>query len=187
MAPSPNSSLLCQNSDDGLSDIEAPIEVSGPIYELVPCLTPYVSSSPEEQGQGDRPKSPPSAKNRRKASKPKKNRQNSNETRFKTNKIRPGLAGLSQRFQEEQKRQNKTLLLPKSGFSKLVREIARMMKEDIRFQSKALEALQEASEAFLTRIFEDSNLCCIHANRVTLFPSDMKLALRLAKHNCLSN
>jgi histone H3/H4 len=49
----------------------------------------------------------------------------------------------------------------------------------MRFQSQALLCLQEATEAFLTHLFHDSNLCAIHAKRVTIMPKDMQLARRL--------
>ena len=49
----------------------------------------------------------------------------------------------------------------------------------LRFQSTALLALQEASEAYLVGLFEDVNLCAIHAKRVTIMPRDMTLALRI--------
>jgi histone H3 len=67
----------------------------------------------------------------------------------------------------------------------LVREITDdlcrrgVWKLDKRFQSHALLALQEASEAYLTSLFEDSNLCAIHAKRVTIMPRDMQLARRI--------
>ena len=48
-----------------------------------------------------------------------------------------------------------------------------------RFQVSALEALQEGAEAYLVGLFEDTNLCCIHANRVTIMPRDMALARRI--------
>ena len=40
-------------------------------------------------------------------------------------------------------------------------------------------ALQEASEAYLVGLFEDTNLCAIHAKRVTIMSKDMKLSCRL--------
>lgn len=40
-------------------------------------------------------------------------------------------------------------------------------------------ALQEAAEAYLTGVFEDTNLCALHAKRVTIFPKDMNLAMRI--------
>jgi histone H3 len=60
-----------------------------------------------------------------------------------------------------------------------VREIAQDYKSDIRFQSTAMLALQEASEAFLVGLFEDTNLCAIHAKRVTIMPKDVQLARRI--------
>ena len=50
---------------------------------------------------------------------------------------------------------------------------------DLRFQSTAVMALQEAAEAYLIGLFEDSNLCAIHAKRVTIMPKDMRLARRI--------
>ena len=71
------------------------------------------------------------------------------------------------------------LLLRKMPFQRLVREIAIDFKSDLRFQSKAILALQEASEAYLVGLFEDTNLCAIHAKRVTIFPKDISLARRI--------
>jgi histone H3 len=50
----------------------------------------------------------------------------------------------------------------------LVREIAQDLKTDLRFQSSAVMALQEASEAYLVGLFKDTNLCAVHAKRVTI-------------------
>jgi histone H3/H4 len=50
---------------------------------------------------------------------------------------------------------------------------------ELRFQAGALEALQEACEAYLVSLFEDTNLCAIHGKRVTILPKDMQLALRI--------
>ena len=61
----------------------------------------------------------------------------------------------------------------------LVREIAQDFKSDLRFQSAAILALQEASEAYLVGLFEDTNLCAIHAKRVTIMPKDVQLARRI--------
>ncbi|KAG7461324.1 hypothetical protein MATL_G00208880 [Megalops atlanticus] len=60
-----------------------------------------------------------------------------------------------------------------------VREIAQDLKTDLRFQSSAVMALQEASEAYLVGLFEDTNLCAIHAKRVTIMPKDIQLARRI--------
>lgn len=51
-----------------------------------------------------------------------------------------------------------------------------------RWQSTALQALKEATEAFLVHLLEDSNFCAIHANRVTIMIKDMQLARRIRGH-----
>lgn len=71
------------------------------------------------------------------------------------------------------------LLIRKLPFQRLVREIAQDFKTDLRFQSHAVLALQEAAEAYLVGLFEDTNLCAIHAKRVTIMPKDIQLARRI--------
>jgi len=71
------------------------------------------------------------------------------------------------------------LLIRKFPFQCLVREIAQDFKIDLRFQSAAISALQEASEAYLVGLFEDTNLCAIHAKHVTIMPKDIQLARRI--------
>ena len=71
------------------------------------------------------------------------------------------------------------LLIRHMPFARLVREIAGTVKDDLRFQSSAIMALQEASEAYIVGLFEDTNLCAIHARRVTIQPKDMQLARRI--------
>ncbi|KAF8371328.1 hypothetical protein PRIPAC_77757 [Pristionchus pacificus] len=71
------------------------------------------------------------------------------------------------------------LLIRKLPFQRLVREIAQDFKTDLRFQSSAVMALQEAAEAYLVGLFEDTNLCAIHAKRVTIMPKDIQLARRI--------
>ena len=71
------------------------------------------------------------------------------------------------------------LLIRKVPFQRLVREIAQDFKQDLRFQSTAILALQEAAESYLVGVFEDTNLCAIHAKRVTIMPRDMQLARRI--------
>ena len=71
------------------------------------------------------------------------------------------------------------MFIRKLPFQKLVREIEGEFKSDLRFQSQAVLALQEASEAYLVGLFEDTNLCAIHAKRVTIMPKDMQLARRI--------
>jgi histone H3 len=53
------------------------------------------------------------------------------------------------------------------------------LQTDLRFQSSAVMALQEAAEAYLVSLFEDTNLAAIHAKRVTIQPKDLALARRL--------
>merc|ERR1711910_201405 len=73
----------------------------------------------------------------------------------------------------------KKLLIPKLPFQRLVREIAQDFKTDLLFQAASIGALQEAAEAYLTGLFEDTNLSAIHAKRVTIMPKDIQLARRL--------
>ena len=56
---------------------------------------------------------------------------------------------------------------------------ASIRRADLRFQSLAVLALQEACEAYLVGLFEDTNLCAIHAKRVTIMPKDIQLARRI--------
>ena len=91
-------------------------------------------------------------------------------------RYRPGTVAL----REIRKYQKSTeLLIRKLPFQRLVREIAQDFKTDLRFQSSAILALQEASEAYLVGLFEDTNLCAIHAKRVTIMPKDVQLARRI--------
>jgi histone H3/H4 len=71
------------------------------------------------------------------------------------------------------------LLIRKLPFQRLVREIAQSFKLDLRFRSSAIGALQEAVEAYLVSLFEDTNYCAIHAKRVTIQSKDIQLARRL--------
>ena len=55
----------------------------------------------------------------------------------------------------------------------------RPQHQDFRWQSQALQALQEAAEAYIVYLFEDANLCAIHAKRVTVMKKDIQLARRI--------
>jgi histone H3 len=70
-------------------------------------------------------------------------------------------------------------LIHKLPFQRLVREIAQDFKIDSRWAASAVLALQEAAEAYLVGLFEDTNLCAIHAKRVTIMPKDIQLARRI--------
>merc|ERR1712222_152965 len=94
----------------------------------------------------------------------------------KRRRFKPGVVAL----REIRKYQRSTeLLIRKLPFSRLVREIAQDTKTELKFQSQAVLALQEAAEAYLVGLFEDTNLCAIHAKRVTIMPKDIQLARRL--------
>jgi len=71
------------------------------------------------------------------------------------------------------------LQIRRAPFQRLAREVALSFKADARFQSNALWTLQQAAEAYLTGLFADTNLCAIHAGRVTVFVKDMQLARRI--------
>lgn len=94
----------------------------------------------------------------------------------KPHRYRPGTVALREirRYQKSTE-----LLIRKLPFQRLVREIAQDFKTDLRFQSSAVMALQEASESYLVGLFEDTNLCAIHAKRVTIMPKDIQLARRI--------
>eukprot|EP01120_Amphizonella_sp_Union-15-10_P008860 TRINITY_DN326_c0_g5_i1.p1 TRINITY_DN326_c0_g5~~TRINITY_DN326_c0_g5_i1.p1 ORF type:complete len:133 (+),score=20.28 TRINITY_DN326_c0_g5_i1:1-399(+) len=94
----------------------------------------------------------------------------------KPHRFRPGTVAL-----REIRLYQKTtdLLLRKLPFQRLVREIAQEFKTDLRFQEASIRALQEATESYLVNIFEDTNLCAIHAKRVTIMTKDLQLARRI--------
>ena len=71
------------------------------------------------------------------------------------------------------------LLVRKLPFQRLVPKIAQDFKGNLRFQSSAILATQEASEAYLVGLMEDTNLCAIHAKRVTIMPKDIQLTRRI--------
>ncbi|GJM91002.1 hypothetical protein PR202_ga07336 [Eleusine coracana subsp. coracana] len=94
----------------------------------------------------------------------------------KPRRYRPGTIAL----REIRKYQKGTeLLIRKMPFQRLVREIAQLSHNDLRFQSHAVLALQEAAEAYLVGLFQDTNLCAVHAKRVTIMSKDVHLARRI--------
>lgn len=100
----------------------------------------------------------------------------------KPHRHRPGMLALK----EIRKYQRSTdLLIRKLPFQRLVREVAQDFKTDLRFRSTAIDALQEASEAYLVHLFEDANLAAIHAKRITVMPKDIQLAKRLHENRPL--
>ena len=94
----------------------------------------------------------------------------------KTHRFRPGTVALREIKRYQKKTEN---LLPRAPFQRLVRSISDSIDPDLRFQAQALLAVQEAAEAYLVGLFEDTNLCAIHANRVTVMKKDLDLARRI--------
>ncbi|ESN92193.1 hypothetical protein HELRODRAFT_89804, partial [Helobdella robusta] len=96
----------------------------------------------------------------------------------KARRYRPGTRALKE-IRKYQKTTN--LLLRKLPFARVVKEVCDDLfpQGGLRWQSLAIECLQEISEAYLIRLFEDSNLCAIHAKRVTILPRDIQLARRI--------
>ncbi|XP_058980835.1 histone H3-like [Musca domestica] len=92
-----------------------------------------------------------------------------------TKAARPGIVALREirRYQKSTE-----LLIRKLPLQRLVRKIAQDFKIDLRFQSSAVIALQEASEAYLVGLFEDTYLCAIYAKRVTIMSKDIQLVRR---------
>ena len=94
----------------------------------------------------------------------------------KSFRFRPGTVAL----REIRKYQKGTdLLLRKAPFQRLVRELATSHKDGLRFQSSAVQAIQEATESYVISLLSDTNLCAIHGRRVTIMPKDVHLARRL--------
>ena len=102
----------------------------------------------------------------------------------KPHRYRPGTVALRQirRYQK-----STDLLIRKLPFQRFVREIAMFVRGDLRFSPASLLALQEASEAYLVGLFEDTNLCALHAKRVTIMPKDIQLAQRIRGEVCRSH
>ena len=85
-------------------------------------------------------------------------------------RFRPGTVALRE-IKRYQKQTN--MLIPRAPFQRFVRAICEGIDSELRFQSQALLAVQEAAEAYLVGLFEDTNLCAIHANRVTIMKKDL--------------
>lgn len=101
-------------------------------------------------------------------------------TRRKKRRYRPGQRAL---LEIRQYQKSTKLLLRKLPFARVVREITLGIRhtdaEPLRWQAAGIQALQEAAEAFLVHLFEDANLCAIHAKRVTIMPRDIQLTRRI--------
>ena len=94
----------------------------------------------------------------------------------KRRRFRPGTVSLREirRYQKSM-----DLLIRRAPFQRVMYEIVRSFRNDLRIQAAAIKGLQEAAEAYLVGLFKDSNLCAIHARRVTIMPRDVQLARRI--------
>ena len=95
-------------------------------------------------------------------------------------KFKPGTVAL-----REIKRYQKStqMLMPHAPFQRLVRSITRDIDHDLKFQSQAIMALQESTEAYVVGLLEDAQLCSLHANRVTVMKKDIDLSRRIRGDN----
>lgn len=97
-----------------------------------------------------------------------------------TTRRSPGTKALSEirKFQR-----TTTPLISRLPFYRLVKEIGETFlttgDSNLRWQVEAVNALQEAAEAYLVHLFEDANLCAIHSKRVTIMLKDIQLARRI--------
>jgi histone H3 len=71
------------------------------------------------------------------------------------------------------------LIIPFLPFARLAKEIANNHLNGVRFQPGALDCLQEAAEQHLVTMFEKTQLCAIHARRVTIMLKDVELVRRI--------
>eukprot|EP01083_Nonionella_stella_P046185 123641_1 len=101
---------------------------------------------------------------------------------MKPHRYRPGVVALRE-IRKYQK--SSDLLLQRSAFARLVREIGQQYKADLRFQKAALEALQEATEMYIVRLFEETQACALHNKSVSIKPRDMQLVRRLRRNKSL--
>ena len=144
---------------------------------------------PKIPGSGKAPRKPPPAKtsskkmkgvgktSKSKGKKLQASQQGQEGQQKKPHRYHPGTVALREirRYQKSTE-----LLIRKLPLQRLVREIAQDLgKINVRFQSRAIMALQEASEAYLVGLLEDANLCAVHAKRVTIMPKDIQLACRI--------
>ena len=97
----------------------------------------------------------------------------------KPRRYRPGTVAVGEirRYQRSTE-----LLIRRAPFDRLVRELVQDLQHgghELRVSPAAVTTLQEAAEAYLVLLFEDTNLCTIHAKHVTIMPKDIQLAQRI--------
>ena len=94
---------------------------------------------------------------------------------------RSGLRSLGQELRRQEKYAKAKLCIHRRPFQRLVRQISYEFKENLRFQSSAIDALREATEHYLVELFEKSSWCAAHGKRVTIQPKDMLLVLKITQ------
>ena len=158
------------------------------MYNILPHLPDnddddWFRSHPKLPGSGKVPRKPPQVQPRKAKKKGKKvqgglKRQPTlQRDKLKPRRYQPGMVAL---WEIRRYQKSTELLLRKLLFQRLVKELAQDLgKRTIRFQSGAIMALQEASEAYLVGLLEDANLCTVHAKWVTIMPKDIQLACRI--------
>ena len=105
-----------------------------------------------------------------------KKKSSTQEGEKKKRKYRPGEVAL----REIRKYQKTTdLVIRRLPFQRLCRDVAHEIMPEVRFQQATLQALQECTEMYIAALFEDTQLCTLHAKRVTVFQKDMILAQRI--------
>jgi histone H3/H4 len=96
----------------------------------------------------------------------------------KKHRYKPGTVALREirRYQK-----STDTLIRRLPFQRLCRQICRELTSghEIRFQSAALRAIQEATEAYILTIFENARLSSIYAKRSTILPRDLLLVQRI--------
>ncbi|KAM1040830.1 hypothetical protein TB1_029422 [Malus domestica] len=144
---------------------------SGSQEQQEPETNAQATPQSKKQKQSERNPQTPQSK------KQKPSERNPPPTQKKKWRYRPGTVALRE-IRYYQKTWN--LIIPAAPFIRTVREISiNMSKDPVRWTPEALQAIQEAAEDFLVRLFEDSMLCAIHARRVTLMKKDLELARRI--------
>ena len=99
----------------------------------------------------------------------------------KPHRYRPGTVALREIRQYQGGRHATALLIKRRPMQAIIRYLIQEIthKSDYRVQTNAFNALQQAAEAYMVGLFEDTNLCALHAKRVTILPRDMQLARRI--------
>jgi len=183
--PEPEKCFNCRQEGHNTNDCPEPAKcrrwkLEGHMVSECPEPTVCLNCGPENSPSVSFSRSVPIAKKARRSTRTTIGSYKINSNVKSAFKFRPGTKALRE-IRKYQK--SSDLLIPAMPFSRLIREIVQSVlgynTPEFRFQSAALVALQEAAEAYLVHLFEDTVLCAIHAKRVTIMPRDMQLARRL--------